>query len=205
MRIEYSCSQELATHVLVSVASAALFVYDYIITFEMEFEFVWKSPWNVVKVLYFIQRYMPFADVAMLPLLRKSRRRSWSLPMYPYKHQFILHLVSAISFVMSATILADVCLVPPFLTSHLILLVRSGMFIVGIAVSECKCSFPLGHIQADPMGTYLVILTLRTWAVWRRDRRLSYALPVFYVLCWAPNFAVMGLFLRSINCECRSA
>ncbi|KIJ97930.1 hypothetical protein K443DRAFT_9514 [Laccaria amethystina LaAM-08-1] len=50
------------------VAAAALLVYDYLLTLGMEFEFVWSSPWGFVKVLYIVQRYLPFCDAIFLCL-----------------------------------------------------------------------------------------------------------------------------------------
>jgi len=49
-----------------SFASCALFVWDYIITFGMEVDLVWRSKWGFVKGLYLIQRYLPFIDTVWL-------------------------------------------------------------------------------------------------------------------------------------------
>lgn len=46
----------------------------------------------------------------------------------------------------------------------------------------------------------VVILTARVWAVWERNKKLTIGLPVFFLLCWAPNFAMMGVFLQSMKC-----
>lgn len=70
---EHSSNVENIIHVNHPVASVALFVYDYAITFGMEVELIWMSPWNVMKILYLIQRYMPFVDSAIIPLPRTLR------------------------------------------------------------------------------------------------------------------------------------
>ncbi|KAG2014256.1 hypothetical protein CC2G_011091 [Coprinopsis cinerea AmutBmut pab1-1] len=44
-----------------------LLVYDYLLTFDLEIEFVWKSRWNAVKVLFLLTRYLPFLE--LLPLI----------------------------------------------------------------------------------------------------------------------------------------
>ncbi|EDR11616.1 uncharacterized protein LACBIDRAFT_324303 [Laccaria bicolor S238N-H82] len=54
------------------VAAAMLLVYDCSLTFGMEFEFVWSSPWGFMKVLYIVQRYLPFCDTVFLCLTRFS-------------------------------------------------------------------------------------------------------------------------------------
>jgi hypothetical protein len=48
---------------------------------------------------------------------------------------------------------------------------------------------------------FLVILTLRTWAVWNRDRRMAIGLLVFFALCWVPCIPVIIIYNKSIICE----
>ena len=40
-----------------------MFIWDYILTFGMEVDLVWRSKWNFVKGLYLLQRYLPFTDI----------------------------------------------------------------------------------------------------------------------------------------------
>jgi hypothetical protein len=42
-----------------------------------------------------------------------------------------------------------------------------------------------------------VILTLRTWAVCGRDRRLTIGLPIFLVICTAPAIGATVSFMNS--------
>jgi hypothetical protein len=42
-----------------------------------------------------------------------------------------------------------------------------------------------------------VILTIRVWAVWGRDRRLTIGLPIFFAVCFAPCIALIEIFLKS--------
>jgi len=49
-----------------------MFIWDYILTFRMEVDFVWKSKWNFMKGLYLFQRYLPFIDTVWLVLYRQS-------------------------------------------------------------------------------------------------------------------------------------
>ncbi|KAK0227440.1 hypothetical protein EDD85DRAFT_853735 [Armillaria nabsnona] len=126
------------------VSSVALLLYDYTLTLSLEVDLVWRAPWNLLKLFYIVQRYLPFFDTAFLVL----------------HHQFAPELsirYCQISHSMSG-----------------------WMFITGIAISE-------------------VILTARVWAVWERNKKLTIGLPVFFLLCWAPNFAMMGVFLQSMK------
>jgi hypothetical protein len=45
-----------------------MFLWDYILTFEMEVDFVWKSKWNFMKGLYLFQRYLPFTQLILFVL-----------------------------------------------------------------------------------------------------------------------------------------
>ena len=54
-----------------AVAGAAMFLYDYFLTVGMEVDLVWSSKWGFMKVLYVLQRYLPFVDAAILSFLRE--------------------------------------------------------------------------------------------------------------------------------------
>jgi len=54
--------------ILTLVVSSTMFIWDYILTFKMEVDLIWKSKWNFMKGLYFFQRYLPFIDTAWLAL-----------------------------------------------------------------------------------------------------------------------------------------
>ncbi|KAH9475769.1 hypothetical protein JR316_0011328 [Psilocybe cubensis] len=56
------------------VIAAALYIWDYLITFDMEVDLVWRSKWNTMKVLFLVQRYLPFADTVFLVLFQKVGR-----------------------------------------------------------------------------------------------------------------------------------
>ena len=45
-----------------------MFLWDYILTFEMEVDFVWKSKWNFMKALYLFQRYLPLTQLILFVL-----------------------------------------------------------------------------------------------------------------------------------------
>ncbi|EEB92503.1 hypothetical protein MPER_08975 [Moniliophthora perniciosa FA553] len=51
-----------------TAAVATLVIYDYIITLPDEIDLIWSARWNLTKVLYLLQRYMPFVDTVALVL-----------------------------------------------------------------------------------------------------------------------------------------
>jgi hypothetical protein len=63
-----------------TVAASTIFIWDYILTFGMEVDLVWKSKWNFMKGLYLFQRYLPFIDTAWLVLYRQHFTLSIVLP-----------------------------------------------------------------------------------------------------------------------------
>ncbi|TFK64466.1 hypothetical protein BDN72DRAFT_881486 [Pluteus cervinus] len=57
------------THALsVLVAAAALYLYDWFLTIDLEVAFIWPSKLSAIKVLYLLQRYMPLFDTVALVL-----------------------------------------------------------------------------------------------------------------------------------------
>ncbi|KDR75688.1 hypothetical protein GALMADRAFT_226328 [Galerina marginata CBS 339.88] len=52
------------------VSAAALWAYDYFLTLGMEIELVWTTKWNIIKVLFLVQRYLPLIDTCILTLYR---------------------------------------------------------------------------------------------------------------------------------------
>ncbi|KAJ3515875.1 hypothetical protein NLJ89_g1487 [Agrocybe chaxingu] len=70
------------------VAACALFVFDYLLTFGMEVQYVWLRPWTPMKVIYFLERYLPFIDTVWLEV------------------QPLTHLAVAVRFTQSPSIKA---------------------------------------------------------------------------------------------------
>ena len=41
-------------------------VYDYVLTFRLEYHYVWlKQQWSLIQLLFFVNRYMPFVDITL--------------------------------------------------------------------------------------------------------------------------------------------
>ncbi|KAJ3495110.1 hypothetical protein NLJ89_g10680 [Agrocybe chaxingu] len=47
----------------VDLAATVIFLWDYLLTVGMEVEHIWPGRWTVVKVIFLIQRYVPFLDI----------------------------------------------------------------------------------------------------------------------------------------------
>ncbi|KAG9313230.1 hypothetical protein JVU11DRAFT_6690 [Chiua virens] len=53
---------------LFSVAGETLLVYNYLLTFRMEMDYVWSARWTVVKALFLFNRYMNLIGQTMFTL-----------------------------------------------------------------------------------------------------------------------------------------
>ncbi|KAF9474767.1 hypothetical protein BDN70DRAFT_296781 [Pholiota conissans] len=70
----------------------------------------------------------------------------------------------------------------------------------GLKEVECKkIYFASGYMIVIGMACSELILTVRAWAVWNQDRRLTIFLPIAYALFWLPNFVFLTIFLRSLK------
>ncbi|KAF8989795.1 hypothetical protein BDQ17DRAFT_1434218 [Cyathus striatus] len=47
------------------VTTFTLLAFDYLLTFMLEVEFIWKAPWGIGKVLYIPTRFFPFFDMTI--------------------------------------------------------------------------------------------------------------------------------------------
>ena len=74
-------------------------------------------------------------------------------------------------------------------------------FYVGIALAKsCVSRLPIDRLLTAILSL-LVILTLRTWAVWDRGRKLGFGLVIFFVVCWGSIVPFTVLFIRDLECE----
>ncbi|KAF8166951.1 hypothetical protein BJ912DRAFT_913505 [Pholiota molesta] len=134
----------LRTVTYFDVAACTFFVWDYILTLPLELDLVWRARWNPMKVVYIVQRYLPFVDTVGLV----------------FYHQLKGNLGEAECKVLYFT--------------------SGSMIIIGMSFSEA-------------------ILTVRAWAVWNQDRRLTILLPIAYALFWVADFVFLAMFLRSLG------
>ncbi|KAJ7490133.1 hypothetical protein B0H11DRAFT_2009591 [Mycena galericulata] len=61
------------------VSSLCLYVYDFILTFPIEVEYFWGSPWSLVKALFFWNRYFTFPVVVFLTFSEINRHPTANL------------------------------------------------------------------------------------------------------------------------------
>ncbi|THH13779.1 hypothetical protein EW146_g6477 [Bondarzewia mesenterica] len=54
--------KRLNTDQFVNICAFTIFVYDYILTFESEVKYIWKSKWSWAKIAFFATRYPAFVE-----------------------------------------------------------------------------------------------------------------------------------------------
>jgi len=62
-----------------------------------------------------------------------------------------------------------------------------------LVVSLNSCLFFSGTAASQ------IILTMRTWAVWDRNKQLGIALGIFFAMCALPDIGIIVIFLKSLR------
>ncbi|TFK33946.1 hypothetical protein BDQ12DRAFT_657458 [Crucibulum laeve] len=135
------------------MASIAILVYDYWITFSLEVEYIWPSSWSIAKGLFLITRYLPFVDAATV----LSRNY---IPGLSTGACELIYRINAISI------------------------------LVGVVIGESTDRFFYSHSPSSS-HFYIVILSLRTWAVWGKGRKFGILLAIFTVVVVIPTIPVL--------------
>ena len=78
----------------------------------------------------------------------------------------------------------------------------SVLLAFGLGVGEGECSMKREGPQLDHTHSfYQVIMTIRTWAAWHRNRSLTYTLPALYISVWTSILAIVCIYLRTARCQ----
>ncbi|KAG2144505.1 hypothetical protein DEU56DRAFT_732713 [Suillus clintonianus] len=90
------------------IACFTLLVYDLLTTFGEEVEYFWSGPWSISRVLFFLNRYLPFiAMIGLIQIILDWLKititgilllRVW----YMYSHSAILRAVACFSYAACA-------------------------------------------------------------------------------------------------------
>ena len=72
----------------------------------------------------------------------------------------------------------------------------------GLAVGESACVYKIWNISSLFIGLLSkVIMMIRTWAAWNKNRTLTYALPIFFIFISGGSIAIVGIFLRTLQSQ----
>ncbi|KAJ2919905.1 hypothetical protein MD484_g397, partial [Candolleomyces efflorescens] len=63
LMVGYNTKVPVETYIM--IGSLTVLVFDYLITFDREVNYVWSSPWSLGLPLFYINRYIPFVDLAL--------------------------------------------------------------------------------------------------------------------------------------------
>ncbi|KAJ8093113.1 hypothetical protein PM082_020598 [Marasmius tenuissimus] len=162
-----------------NVSSAFLFIYDFLLTLGLEVRFIWQARWTFVKILYIVQRYLPFLDSVGLVLYY-----SFGAGLSP-RSCGVLYSLAGCEYTDSRSE-ASLCRPPHFLLfPHLLRLFTpplafTGTFAMGIVMSEA-------------------LLAIRLWAVWGKTPLSGLLIGLLCISCWIPAIAFGGVFLKSLQ------
>ncbi|KAJ3501359.1 hypothetical protein NLJ89_g9372 [Agrocybe chaxingu] len=106
----------------IDLAATVVFLWDYLLTLGMEVEHIWASKWTIVKVLFLIQRYIPFIDIMGLGMYTVLCLRVWVVWNRKKSMAFLLAILFAGSWIPAIALLMVfvktikyMALPPPFL------------------------------------------------------------------------------------------
>ncbi|KAF9493110.1 hypothetical protein BDN71DRAFT_1450621 [Pleurotus eryngii] len=91
-------------------ASAAIVLYDYILTLELETRYMWlKQRWTLIRILFFVSCYTPFVDITFsLHIVLLPTDQGWT---FMNKFSGWLFCLS-IALVLSLTNIGTVAMLP---------------------------------------------------------------------------------------------
>jgi hypothetical protein len=162
----------------------------------VEIEFVWSGKLRPLDVLYLVQRYMPFVDTVIIPLVVALAN-----PIEPNtcrilsntcgcKYRLVYYVFPIYTIVWCIFIFPsnrDDCHGDSINRRY------------GTSISLPSASGSL--IYQMLTRSYIVILTMRTWAIWGKDTRLTIGLPIFFLGCWVAGLYIFSLFVDSLICR----
>ncbi|KAJ3832797.1 hypothetical protein F5878DRAFT_713555 [Lentinula raphanica] len=61
-------------------------------------------------------------------------------------------------------------------------------------------SFFAGWMDLTGIALTEIVLTIRTWVLWKKNIKLSFGLPLFYICCWIPILYALNRYLQSQTC-----
>lgn len=183
--------------------SSALWVYDLLLTIADEIELIWFARWNLLKVLYLFQRYMPLVDTVTLVL--------YGACLFIFTLCCLLTCPPAtFSSTPSVKLCASLfktsgCTFHLCSTIHFASLMTAG-YPQGCSWSaspspkvSTKSLLYLTSNMTNPKYT-LVVLTIRALAAFGNTKWRSIFTAIFFLACWVPNFYFLRRFQMSVTC-----
>jgi hypothetical protein len=85
------------------VTALTVMLYDYILTFGLEVNFIWKAPWGIGKLTYLLARYLPFLDItiSMTPQMLRVKSASECKELYEAFSWFLICGLAAAEIVLT--------------------------------------------------------------------------------------------------------
>jgi hypothetical protein len=191
--VSHTWTEDTHDFTTVIAVCLAVFIYDYFLTFTREVELVWKSRWNMIKVLFLAQRYLPTVDIVLTSIMGKLRtssrgkQNSWSFA--PFISAFQSHDSIQACKTTESVILCKRIFVSLF-RPHCRIQLPLPLEWVYPKVSQATKSSDTNSFIHSP--TRIALLTYRVWAVWGGEKRLKPFFLIFFIVAWTAQFVLAG-------------
>ena len=184
-------------------------VFDSFLTFEREVRAIWSAGWSYMKIMYVLTKYSAFLEAGFLiyrtlhselPLCSPSNltrsREDISIPgdLEWYALCEFSYKINACAYICILWGVAE--------ADHSLQFDNQGFSLLDWVLARVSARRMLQIFILFHTSFSKVIMTTRTWAVWDKNRFLTYALPMFYVILWAGGFVIMAFFLQDLRCLC---
>ncbi|EJD00468.1 uncharacterized protein FOMMEDRAFT_169913 [Fomitiporia mediterranea MF3/22] len=147
-------------------AFSALLVYDvFFVTFYKEVLLIWPSRWNFVKILFFLNRYLPFVDtfLSLHLLTGKSTDRGCLLGFQTVTWLIVIGIIISEMILMVRTY---AIWGQNRIILYILIFMSAGVFIPGIIVTQFEVqsfayvAMPRGCSQSKPASSIIFVAFL---------------------------------------------
>ncbi|KAF5342480.1 hypothetical protein D9611_001262 [Ephemerocybe angulata] len=152
-------------------------VYDILITFDEEYRSIWTGRMGITKILYLFARYSTIFEVGVV--LWGTSYECTSTAIRP-AHSVTSNSHSILQsklYLETGTGDAKSLLISTYVSTWFYI---RGLFVIGLGFGE-------------------MIMSMRTWAVWKRSKKLGIFLLIFWPVCWIAGFVIAGLFAKTVK------
>ncbi|KAG1764337.1 hypothetical protein EDD22DRAFT_1019267 [Suillus occidentalis] len=118
---------KLQTAKYTNLGSLAILVFDYCITFSEEVEetpvqWTWSKPWDVIRIIFVISRYLPFAGVGM------TAYGEWPTPILPCDADGLILDALRVSDQCASTLEGNIIHIIGIVAAEALLVIRTWAF-----------------------------------------------------------------------------
>ncbi|KAG1805623.1 hypothetical protein EV424DRAFT_1558713 [Suillus variegatus] len=143
-----------------NIGAFAILIFDFCITFQDEVKWTWTRPWDIIRVIFTISRYLPFIGSGLTAYGDSST---------------LIILIFWVSFTVVVAALRVSGPPAPSLAENII-------HIIGIVAAEGASGSYHPYKERGYHTSLTGLLVVRTWAFWRKSKRVLIGLVTYSVV-----------------------